>query len=134
MDISFAPPAEVKDLADKVLDFVKTKVVPYETDARWTAHGPTEELRFELNALAREAGVLAPHVPTEYGGRALNQVARAYVFEAAGYSILGPTAIHCASPDEGNIHLLDVVARPDQREHFMRPLAEEPIFLGAMLP
>jgi alkylation response protein AidB-like acyl-CoA dehydrogenase len=46
------------------------------------------------------------------------------VFEAAGYSILGPTAIHCASPDEGNIHLLDVVARPDQRAHFLKPLAE----------
>ena len=49
---------------------------------------------------------------------------RAFVFEAAGYSILGPTAIHCASPDEGNIHLLDVVARPDQRAHFLKPLAE----------
>ena len=54
----------------------------------------------------------------------MNQVGRALVFEAAGYSILGPTAIHCASPDEGNIHLLDVVARPDQREHFLKPLAE----------
>src|SRR4029079_16513135 len=27
-------------------------------------------------------------------------------------------------PDEGNIHLLDVVARPDQRAHFLKPLAE----------
>ena len=62
--------------------------------------------------------------PKEYGGRALSQIGRALVFEAAGYSILGPTAIHCASPDEGNIHLLDVVARPDQREHFLKPLAE----------
>jgi alkylation response protein AidB-like acyl-CoA dehydrogenase len=68
--------------------------------------------------------VFAPHVPKEFGGLGLGQVARAFVFEAAGYSILGPTAIHCASPDEGNIHLLDVVARPDQREHFLKPLAQ----------
>ena len=124
MDLNFEPPAEVTDLARRVSDFVKDKIVPYEKDPRWTPHGPTDELRIELNGLAREADVFAPHVPKEYGGRALGQVGRAFVFEAAGYSILGPTAIHCASPDEGNIHLLDVVARPDQRQHFLKPLAE----------
>ena len=124
MDLNFEPPADVKDLAARVKAFVQEKIVPYETDKRWGAHGPTEELRLEMNALARAAGVFAPHVPKEFGGRAIGQVARAYVFEAAGYSALGPTAIHCASPDEGNIHLLDVVARPDQRERFLRPLAE----------
>jgi alkylation response protein AidB-like acyl-CoA dehydrogenase len=124
MDINFAPPPELFELAEKTKAFVVDKVIPYEKDPRWTAHGPTDELRIELNALAKAAGVFAPHVPKEYGGRALNQISRALVFEAAGYSILGPTAIHCASPDEGNIHLLDVVARPDQRDHFLKPLAE----------
>src|SRR6476659_11476064 len=124
MDINFAPPPELVELAEKTKAFVVDKVIPYEKDPRWTAHGPTDELRLELNALAKAAGVFAPHVPKEYGGRALTQIGRALVFEAAGYSILGPTAIHCASPDEGNIHLLDVVARPDQRDHFLKPLAE----------
>jgi alkylation response protein AidB-like acyl-CoA dehydrogenase len=124
MDINFAPPKELVQLAQKTKAFVVDKVIPYEKDLRWTAHGPTDELRLELNALAKAAGVFAPHVPKEYGGVGLTQVGRALVFEAAGYSILGPTAIHCASPDEGNIHLLDVVARPDQRDHFLRPLAE----------
>jgi acyl-CoA dehydrogenase len=123
-DLNFAPPKDLVDLAEKVQDFVKQKVVPYEKDPRWTAHGPTDELRLELNALAKAAGVFAPHVPPEYGGRNISFVGRALVFEAAGYSILGPTAIHCASPDEGNIHLLDVVARPDQRQRFLKPLAE----------
>ena len=86
--------------------------MPYEKDPRWTPHGPTDELRVEMNELARQAGVFAPHVPKEFGGRALGQVARAFVFEAAGYSMLGPTAIHCASPDEGNIHLLDAWRGP----------------------
>ncbi|MFI5000587.1 MAG: acyl-CoA dehydrogenase family protein [Reyranellales bacterium] len=122
-DVNFAPPAELVELAAKVKAFVKDKVIPYETDPRWTPHGPTDQLRIELNQLAKAAGVFAPHVPKEYGGRAISQIGRALVFEAAGYSILGPTAIHCASPDEGNIHLLDVVARPDQRAHFLKPLA-----------
>ena len=124
MDLNFAPPAAVTDLAHRVKEFVKDKVVPYEKDPRWTAHGPTDALRIELNDLARAAGVFAPHVPEEYGGGALSFIGCAYVFEAAGYSMLGPMAIHCASPDEGNIHLLDVVARPDQRDHFLKPLAE----------
>jgi len=124
MDINFAPPTELVELAARTKAFVIDKVIPYEKDPRWTSHGPTDELRLELNALAKDAGVFAPHVPKEFGGRALNQVGRALVFEAAGYSMLGPMAIHCASPDEGNIHLLDVVARPDQREHFLKPLAE----------
>ena len=123
MDINFAPPTELVELAARTKAFVIDKVIPYEKDPRWTSHGPTDELRIELNALAKEAGVFAPHVPKEFGGRALNQVGRALVFEAAGYSMLGPMAIHCASPDEGNIHLLDIVARPDQREHFLKPLA-----------
>jgi alkylation response protein AidB-like acyl-CoA dehydrogenase len=123
MDINFAPPKELVELAEKTKAFVVDKVIPYEKDPRWTAHGPTDELRLELNALAKAAGVFAPHVPKEYGGVGLSQIGRALVFEAAGYSILGPTAIHCASPDEGNIHLLDVVARPDQRDHFLKPLA-----------
>jgi alkylation response protein AidB-like acyl-CoA dehydrogenase len=124
VELNFAPPAEVSELAHRVSDFVRTRVVPYEKDPRWTSHGPTDELRVELNGLAREAGVFAPHVPEEYGGRGIGQVARAFVFEAAGYSMLGPVAIHCAAPDEGNIHLLAHVARPDQREHFLKPLAQ----------
>lgn len=122
-DINLAPPRAVTELAARVKAFVKEKIVPYEKDPRWTAHGPTDGLRVEMNDLARAAGVFAPHVPTEYGGSGLSFVGRAHVFEAAGYSILGPTAIHCASPDEGNIHLLDVVARPDQRERFLKRMA-----------
>lgn len=123
MDLNFAPPAELVELATLVKRFVQEKVIPYETDPRWTAHGPTDELRRELNDLARKAGVFAPHVPEEFGGRGLSFVGHALVFEAAGYSMLGPMAIHCASPDEGNIHLLDVVARPDQRRHFLKRMA-----------
>ena len=36
MDLNFAPPTEVSDLARRVTNFVKTKIVPYEKDPRWT--------------------------------------------------------------------------------------------------
>jgi acyl-CoA dehydrogenase len=76
-----------------------------------------------LQRAAIEAGLFAPHVPAEYGGHGLNMTDRAAVFEAAGYSLLGPLALNIAAPDEGNMHLLEAVARPDQKERYLRPLA-----------
>ena len=45
------------------------------------------------------------------------------MFEEAGYSLLGPVAMHIFAPDEGNIHLLEVVATHEQKERWLRPLA-----------
>jgi acyl-CoA dehydrogenase len=123
LDLNFSLPSDVTDLAHRVKTFVVDKVIPYEKDPRWTSHGPTDELRRELNELARQAGVLAPHAPEEFGGQKLSHIGRAAVFTAAGYSMLGPVALHCAAPDEGNIHLLDVIARPEQRARYLKPLA-----------
>ena len=45
------------------------------------------------------------------------------MFEEAGYSLLGPLALNCSAPDEGNMHLLEAVASPEQQERYLRPLA-----------
>ena len=50
------------------------------------------------------------------------------VFEAAGRSLLGPLAMGCASPDEGNLHLLHSWANPEQVERFLKPLARGETF------
>ncbi|MFC6280035.1 MULTISPECIES: acyl-CoA dehydrogenase family protein [Polaromonas] len=125
MDFSIEPSDAA--LRDRVRSFVEQKIIPYERDPRLTSHGPTDELRIELNALAREAGLLAPHVTSHFGGLGLSHVQRALVFEAAGYSTLGPIALHCAAPDEGNMHLLEIVADQRQKERFLRPLARADI-------
>lgn len=80
-------------------------------------------LRRRLQQAARDAGVFAPHVGTEWGGLGLDLCGQAVVFEAAGYSLLGPLALNCAAPDEGNSHLLEVVATEEQKERYLRPLA-----------
>lgn len=121
--MDFTIPADVEALGDKIASFVRERVIAFEDDPRWTARGPTDELRRELVELARAHGVLAPHAPPEYGGAGLTHLAKAVVFEAAGYSMLGPIALHAAAPDEGNIHLLDVVATPDQKHRWLSRLA-----------
>lgn len=122
--MDFDLPDELVALRDATRRFVADVVMPYEDDPRQTPHGPTDALRDELVAHARKAGLLTPHGPTEYGGQALSHRAKAVVFEEAGYSPLGPIALNIHAPDEGNIHLLDAVATPAQRERYLRPLVE----------
>ena len=114
----------VQDLVTRTRDFVASHVLPIddEFDGDVTAAGG-DALRTRLQVAAREAGVFAPHAPTEFGGLGLNMVDRAGVFEEAGYSLFGPTALHIAAPDEGNVHLLAHVASKAQRERFLGPLA-----------
>jgi acyl-CoA dehydrogenase len=121
MEFSLSP--ELQDLQQRTRSFIRDKIIPLEGDKRQTAHGPTEAFRRELVALGREAGLLAPHASPEYGGLGLDNVGKAVVFEEAGYSLLGSVAMHIFAPDEANIHLMEVVATPEQKERWLRPLA-----------
>ena len=123
MAIDFAIPTDLRDLQARIRAFIAADVIPLEADPRRTRHGPTEPLRRELIERARAAGLLAPHVAREYGGLGLSHVGRAIAFEEAGYSPLGPVAMNCAAPDEGNMHLLEAVATPAHKARFLAPLA-----------
>jgi acyl-CoA dehydrogenase len=121
--MDFSLPDELADLKERTERLVREQVIPHESDARQTAHGPAEELRRELVGLGRRAGLLSPHVGPDWGGLGLDHRGQAVVFEAAGYSPLGPVALNCFAPDEGNMHLLEVVASERQKEEWLRPLA-----------
>jgi alkylation response protein AidB-like acyl-CoA dehydrogenase len=123
MAIDFELPADLRDLQARIRAFVAGEIIPLEHDPRRTPHGPAEDLKRALNDKARAAGLLSPHVAHEYGGLALSHVGRAVAFEEAGYSLLGPVALNVAAPDEGNMHLLEAVATPAQKERWLRPLA-----------
>jgi len=121
MDFALSP--ELQDLQARTRTFIRERIIPLEGDPRQTRHGPTDAFRRELNALAAEAGLLAPHVGPAFGGLGLNNVSRAVVFEEAGYSLLGPLAMNIFAPDEGNMHLLEKVATAEQKDRWLRPLA-----------
>ncbi|WP_174184858.1 acyl-CoA dehydrogenase family protein [Nocardia barduliensis] len=120
--IDFAIPAELAAERDRVRRFVIDKIVPYERDPRLTAHGPTDELRQELVELARAEKLLTVQAPEALGGRGLTHIEQAVIYEAAGWSTLGPVAMNCAAPDEGNMFLLSKVADPDQVQRYLVPV------------
>ncbi len=121
MDFSLSP--ELKAMQLRVRDFIANDISPSEKDPRCERHGPTDGLRLELVAKARAAGLLSAHMPEALGGLGLNHCEKAIVFEEAGYSPLGPLAMNIGAPDEGNMHLLEVVASGAQKERWLRPLA-----------
>src|SRR5882672_10928277 len=120
MDFSLSD--ELLELKERTERFVRERILPFEDDPRQTPHGPTEEFRRDLVALGRRAGLLSPHVGREWGGLGLDHRGKAVVFEAAGYSPLGPIAMNCFAPDEANMHLLEQVAEERQKEEWLRPL------------
>ena len=73
-------------------------------------------------ALGREAGLLSPHAPKEYGGLGLDHRGIAVVFEAATWSPLGHLALNIQAPDEGNVNLLMRVASPEHKARLLPPL------------
>lgn len=122
MNFELSP--KLLELQTKVRSFIRETVIPYENDPRQDSHGPSEALRRELVEKARSVGLLTPHASSQLGGLGLTHVEKAVVFMEAGYSTLGPTAMNIHAPDEGNIHLMEVVASQAQKERWLKPLVK----------
>ena len=120
--IGFSLSDDLTELKDRISIFIRDSVIPYEKDPRNSEHGPSDDLRVELNQLARRAGLFAPQLPEKWGGLGLSHVATAVALEASGYSPLGPVAMHCNAPDEGNMNLLAKVASNEQQEKWLKPI------------
>ncbi len=121
--MSGAGPERTAEIAANVERFVREVVVPYEKDPRRDHHGaPTDELVLELKELARQAGVLSPHILPD-GGH-LTQRETAKVLIKSGLSPLGPLACNTNAPDEGNMYLLGKVGSPELKERFLKPMVE----------
>lgn len=113
-------PAEVEDLRTRTRSFIRDVVIAVEPV-------PGQHLdpgvRADLQRQAVEAGVFAPHAPREYGGQGLPIQFWSPVFQEAGYSPIGPSVLNCMAPDEGNMHMLNVIATPEQKARYLAPLA-----------
>lgn len=113
-------PASVEDLRQRTRNFIRNTVIPAEPRP---GQALNVAVRRELAAAARDAGVFAPHVPVEFGGQGLPVEHWSPVFQEAGYSPIGPAVLNCMAPDEGNMHMLNLIGSETQKQRFLVPLA-----------
>lgn len=112
--------SQVETLRLRTREFVRDVVIPAEP-----APGDRLEqaVRDDLQRQAKDAGVFAPHVPEEFGGLGLPLRSWSPMLQEAGYSPIGPSALNCMAPDEGNMHMLNLIATPEQKSRYLVPLA-----------
>ncbi|MEO8036788.1 MAG: acyl-CoA dehydrogenase family protein [Acidobacteriota bacterium] len=119
MDFELEP--RIVELRDRVAAFVRDVVIPAEPRGDEPL---SEGIVKELRKKAREAGLYGLQLPPEYGGQGLGLLEMCVLFEQAGRSFLGPVALHCSAPDEGNMHLLTLYANEEQKRQYLKPLVE----------
>lgn len=126
--MDFSRPRHIEAIVHRVRHFVDQQVIPLETDLLRTGEDLRMDQLQDLRAAAKAAGLWAPTIPSEWGGMGLPIQEIVPVFEAAGRSLLGPLAMGCAAPDEGNLHLLHNWADAEQVERYLVPLARGEAF------
>src|SRR5437763_430248 len=126
MTIDFTLSPEVEDVRKRVRTFMDEEVRPTEEKLR---HGEADRNGYisaiaGLRQRAHDLGLWNPHLPREWDGMGLGQVAMAFVSAEAGRTGIGPFVLNAQAPDEGNMHTLLHNANDAQKEKYLRPLAE----------
>ena len=121
-----APSPRARDLHDRMLAFVRDRVLPAESEylAQRRAAGPdgheVPPVVEELKQRARAEGLWNLFLPSESG---LTQLEYAPIAELSGWSLdLAPEAINCAAPDTGNMELLHLLGSEQQQREWLEPL------------
>ena len=112
---------EAKQLAAEARVFMDDVVIP--TEREYLGDGPVpEDVIADLRDEARERGIYCPQIHEEHGGGGYDFADVLPLFEEAGRSLLGATAMRVDAPDEGNMHTIELVGTESQKEEFLEPL------------
>ncbi len=123
--MDFSPAPRTAELIPAFRALVDLDLPPLEREFLAAGEGAASSER--ILAAARTAGVarglLAPHLPREWGGLGLSLLEFAPLAEILGRNVLGHYAVNVQAPDAGNMELLLHHGTPAQQERWLRPLA-----------
>lgn len=120
--IDFSVPQELESARQKTAAFMEQHIYPNEQ--RFVEdEGLPGELERELQARVKSDGLWAPNLPREWGGMEAGFIGQALLNEVIGRSVIAPRIFGSAAPDAGNAELLIIAASPEQKERYLRPLA-----------
>ncbi len=124
--MDFTISSRIEDFRSRIARFVEDRLLPIEADpASFDEH---ENLRIdlleELRAQARAEGLWCLQLRPENGGQGIGRVGMAVCYEAMNRSIFGPVVFNSAAPDDGNMMVLEAAATAEQKERWLRPIAQ----------
>jgi acyl-CoA dehydrogenase len=121
---------EIRLLTAKI---VNKEILPNEnalwawrTDGRLTQREVEDarQLREEIKAKVKQAGLWAPHLPEEYGGSGLNFLEHAYMNEVLAYAVGAAALFGVVAPNSGNQTILLKYGTEEQKRTWLIPLIE----------
>jgi len=121
--LNFSLSDEVVELRDRIRKFIDDDIAPAEVECGEDRRLLREAI-IRLRRRAKQLGLWNPHLPAEWGGMGLGPIAMATVSAECGRSRIAPFVLNCQAPDEGNMHTLERFGSPEQKETYLRPLAE----------
>jgi len=123
--IDFTIPADLADLLRRIREYIEEEVYPAELQIvdREDVLGSWDVVE-RLRDSARARGIYTPHLPEEYGGLGVGVLGMSLISQECGVSGLASLGLNAMAPDEGNMHTLLIAGTEEQRERFLRPLAE----------
>ncbi|MGY6502022.1 MAG: acyl-CoA dehydrogenase family protein [Acidimicrobiales bacterium] len=122
----------INDIRMRTAEIVNDEILPIE-DVLWAGRRgtPTDaqrraaaEAREHIKARVWEAGLWAPHLPTEYGGMGLDFLAHAYMNEVLAYSMGAASLFGVVAPNSGNQSILVKYGTDEQKQKWLMPLIE----------
>ena len=120
---------KVKDLIQRVTDFMDLNVFPVEEEMhrqvaldQWS----TPPLMEELKAKAKAEGLWNLFLPVSYGkySAGLTSLEYAPLSEIMGKVMWASEVFNCAAPDTGNMEVLAKYGNEDQKKKWLEPLLE----------
>jgi acyl-CoA dehydrogenase len=106
---------------ERVRAFMEEHVYPNER-ALTAEDAAADALIAELQQKAKDAGLWAPHLPSEAGGSGTGFLEYADLNEEIGRSFIAQLIFGCQAPDAGNAEILHLCGTEEQRTRFLEPL------------
>ena len=121
----------IAPILEQVKTFIADEILPVEEEFysligadgdRWSWTPRQDEIREDLKAKAKAAGLWNFFLTEGDSGYGLNTVEYAYLAEEMGKSHLAAEVFNCAAPDTGNMEVLEKYGTEAQKKEWLEPL------------
>ncbi|HEU4430513.1 MAG TPA: acyl-CoA dehydrogenase family protein [Myxococcota bacterium] len=125
-------PDRINQIRLSTAEIINKEILPHENEL-WVARRSSapdstkrraHELREEIKAKVKQAGLWAPHLPEEFGGCGLSFLEHAYMNEVLAYSVGAASLFGVVAPNSGNQKILAQYGTKEQIDKWLVPLTE----------